>query len=110
MLKQVNNLVSRLTKQVDIYQPTSTADGQGGRIETMTLHSTVWAEFKKPRFSTGEWQGAQATIITQGISIRDITAIRRGWQVRWNGLIYEVEDVDRSTPGEAVLTTVEVEK
>lgn len=103
-------IIGKHNKQVDIYQPSSLADGQGGRVETMSLHSTVWAEFKKPRFSTGEWQGAQATIITQGISIRDITAIRRGWQVRWNGLIYEVEDVDRSTPGEVILTCIEVEK
>jgi len=103
-------IIGKHNKLVDIYQPTSTPDEQGGRVETMTLHSSVWAEFKKPRFSSGEYQGTPSTIITQGISIRDISAIRRGWEVHYGSLVYCVEDVDRSTAGEAILTCVEVEK
>ena len=103
-------IIGKHNKLIELYQPVAVDDGQGGREETMTLVRSVWGEFKRPRFTNTEYQGTPATVITQGISIRDVGGIRRGWDVHYGNVIYHVIDVDRTVPGEAILTCIEAEK
>lgn len=103
-------IIGKHNKLIELWKPVSEDDDQGGRIDTMTLEQSVWAEFKRPRFSNSEFQGTPATVITQGISIRDIAGIRRGWDVHYGSVVYHVIDVDRTEPGEALLTCMEAEK
>lgn len=100
----------KLNKRVAIYKPSVVADGMGGRKQTMVKDVDVWAEFKRPRFASTVVEGTPATSITQGVLIRPVSGIRRGWQVRCGGRIYDIIHVDESVKGEMVLTTQEVEK
>ena len=79
----------KLNKRVAIYKPSVIADGMGGRKQTM-VKDDVWAEFKRPRFASAVVEGAPATSITQGVLIRPVSGIRRGWQVRHGGRIYDI--------------------
>lgn len=100
----------KLNKRVAIYKPSVVADGMGGRKQTMVKDSDAWAEFKRPRFASAVVEGTPATSITQGVLIRPVSGIRRGWQVRYGGRIYDIIHVDESVKGEMMLTTQEVEK
>lgn len=99
-----------LTKRVSIYKPQTISDNMGGRSQTWVEHCKAWAQFKRPRFVSTIVQGAPATEITQGILIREVVGICRGWQVRYKGRIFEIVHVDESVLFEQMLTTREVEK
>lgn len=100
----------KLNKRVAIYKPQTVADNMGGRSTTMVKDCDAWAEFKRPRFVSANVQGAPATVVTQGILIREVVGICRGWQVRYKERIFEIIHVDESVPGELMLTTQEVQK
>ena len=55
-------------------------------------------------------QGAPAGLITQGMLIRPLSAIKKGWRIRYNGQTYEVLHVDNSVPREMMLTTQDIQK
>ncbi len=100
-------------KRIQIYKPIAQEDGQGGYNTALSLVMKVWAEFKKPRFSSSIAEGTPVTVITQGIKIRQnskIADIRRGWQVVYNNAEFIVLHVDYSVRGELLLTCKEVEK
>lgn len=99
-----------LTKRVSIYKPLPISDNQGGRSQIWVEHCKAWAQFKRPRFASTVIQGAPATVITQGILIREVAGISRGWQIRYKERIFEIVHVDESVLFEQMLTTREVEK
>lgn len=102
--------IGKLNKRVAIYQPVPTNDTRGGRSISWQESIQVWAEFKRPRFVSANAQGAPAALITQGIKIRNVFGVCKGWQIRYGGKKYEILHVDDSVPGELMLTTQEVLK
>jgi len=102
--------IGKLSKRITLVQPVTTEDGRGGRSTTWQDFIQVWAEFKRPRFAAGNIQGTPAGLITQGMLIRSHTEIKKGWRVKYNGQNYEVLHVDKSVPGEIMLTTQEIQK
>lgn len=97
----------KLNKRVTLLKPTTGVDEGFGAEETWD-EVTVWAEFMRPRFTSGALVGSgDATVITQGIRIRR-RSVEKGWRVRYKGREYKVLHVDDSTPRETMLTTMEV--
>lgn len=99
-----------LDKRVEIYKPQAVPDNMGGRLTTMVKACDAWVEFKRPRFTSTVAEGTPVTEITQGIRIRAVDGIRKGWQVRYKNRTYEILHVDDSVKGEITLTTQEAEK
>lgn len=100
----------KFDKRVSIYKPQDVPDNMGGRKTTWVEHSKAWAEFKRPRFTSISVQGAPATVVTQGIRIREVLGVCKGWQIRYKERIFEIIHVDDSVLFEQLLTTREVEK
>ena len=79
-------------------------DGFGGE-SAWTCVKETWAEFLKARVTPGVYDSdGSAVLITQGIRIR-AQNVGKGWRISEKGHIYEVLDVDRSSPEIYVLTT-----
>lgn len=99
--------IGKLDKRVTLMKPIE--DGSGSfDAETTWEETCVWAEFMRPRFTSGAFVGSgDATVITQGMRIRR-RAVDKGWHVRYNGHEYNVLHVDDSVPRETMLTTTEV--
>ena len=102
--------IGKLNKRITVLQPVSAEDGRGGRGIVWNEFMQVWAEFKRPRFVSANIQGTPAGLITQGMLIRPLSAIKKGWRIRYNGQTYEVLHVDNSVPGEMMLTTQDIQK
>lgn len=84
-------------------------DGFGGE-SVWTYVKETWAEFLKARVTPGVYDSdGSAVLITQGIRIR-AQNVEKGWRISEKGHVYEVLDVDRSSPEIYVLTTREVRK
>lgn len=101
--------ISKMRHRINLQKPDSTADEINGYETTYTTMQTVWAEFLKPGFVSKTVLGDAAAVeITQGMRIRT-TAVEKGWHVMEGDRTFEVLHVDDTTPGEKILTTIEVQ-
>ena len=102
--------VSRLRHRVTLLRPIRAPDEYGGARVDFEEAAIVWADFLRPNFGHQSIQGdGDALVITQGIRLRN-TPVERGWRVMQGEKIFDVLDVDKSVPGEVILTTREVER
>lgn len=99
--------IGKLDKRVTLLKPTYGKD-HGFGAEKAWEEIPVWAEFMRPRFTSGAIVGSgDTTVITQGIRIRR-REIDKGWKVKYGSREYNVLHIDESVPGETMLTTTEV--
>lgn len=103
-------LASTLNCRVALLKPVKTTDSQGGRKATYEPFCMVWAEFLSPRFREAQAAGAVPVIITQGIRIRKLDGVKKGFKVRHCEREFDVIHVeDRCRSGEMILTCKELD-
>lgn len=83
--------IGRMDKRIQLCQFTKTPDGRGGRVSKPELVDTVWAEFRKPQFTTSEENGTVVSHLTREIAIRYRADVRRGWQVLYGPKTFDIE-------------------
>lgn len=88
-----------------------TEDTGEGKTYNFTPASHPWAEFLKPRIMPSPIIGdGRAVVITQGIKIK-ATDCAKEWRIVNGSSTYRILDIDsRTTPGELILTTMEVKQ
>lgn len=101
--------IGKMRHRINLQKPDSTPDEINGFDTTYTTMQTVWAEFLKPGFVSKEILGDAAAVeVTQGMRIR-AAPVAKGWRVMEGDREFEVLHVDDTTPGEMILTTIEVQ-
>ena len=109
---------SNLDCCVELWKPEKEDDGQGGKSKSYVLFcGPVWAEMLTPRVamsgsSVNERQilGGTHLVLTQGVRMRYIPDVKRGFKLKHNGNEYEVLHVQhKCRSGEMILTTREVD-
>lgn len=102
-------VTSRMRHRIALRKPESVIDDIHGYDTSYTTIATVWAEFLKPGFVSKAILGDSAAVeVTQGMRIRPAT-VEKGWRVAEGDREFDVLHVDRTTPGEVILTTIEVQ-
>lgn len=102
-------IIGNMRHRITLKRPESVVDEIHGYDTVYTPVQDVWAEFLKPGFVSRTILGDAAAVeVTQGIRIR-ATTIAKGWRAAENGREFEVQHVDDTTPGEMILTTIEVQ-
>ena len=82
--------IGKMDKRVTLLKPVRTPDGQGGRKKDFEPVATVWAEFRKPKLVTAEMTGAVISDMTQEISIRYRTDVKRGWRALYGDRVFDI--------------------
>ena len=99
---------SKLNCRIELLKPVKTQDDAGGFDTVYEPFCTVWAEFLKPSFRQAQTTGAVPVVITQGIRIRKLAGVKKGFKARHCGMEYDVIHVeDRCRSGEMILTCKE---
>ena len=94
--------VGKLNRHIDLLRPVM----QG----KWKIAASVWAAIHRPGIRSGAMIGsAAAVIITQGVTIRQRSDIKKGWRIRYNGEIYDVIHIDSSVSGVLTLTCKDIE-
>ncbi|HBR33189.1 MAG TPA: head-tail adaptor protein [Firmicutes bacterium] len=83
-------IIGRMDKRITLQKPSKTPDGQGGRKKDFEDVATVWAEFRRPKMATEVEAGAVISDMTQEISIRYRTDVKRGWRVLYGDRSFDV--------------------
>lgn len=103
-------MASKLNCHIELLKPVKTSDGQGGASAIFEPFCAVWAEFLSPRFREAQAAGAVPLIITQGIRIRRLDGVKKGFKVRHCGREFDVIHVeDRCRAAEMILTCKELD-
>ena len=104
-------VTKKYTKKIALYCQEEIPDGMGGYKAELVKKCTIWANFLRPKFTPKTMQGDGSNVeITQGISIRPITEVKKDWLIKYKNSVYKILHVDSSTQGEVILTTTEVKK
>ena len=99
-----------MTGRIILMEPVIGDDEGFGSRSGYAPAAKVWAELLRPRIAAAATMGnGAATVITQGIRIRAPSEVKKGWKVRMQGAEFRVLHVDRTTPGEIILTTQEID-
>lgn len=88
---------STMTRRIDLYVPTITADGQGGYTTTYALQETVWGDFR-PMDENRALQEAQLSFTRSAkLYIRYGVTISNTYQLEVEGeryTIHSIKDVE----------------
>ena len=83
-------IIGIMNRRIDLYRQETIVDKMGGRKKEWKKDSTVWAEFKKPALAVVAQDGTVASEMTQEISIRYRSDVKRGWRVTYSRITYDV--------------------
>lgn len=92
--------INKLDKRITMLKPIKTDNGKGGQIITYAAGGQLWAEIRKPKFSTVDIAGVVVSDMTGEINIRHKVGIVKGWRVSYGPRTYSVEhvyDLDNET-------------
>jgi SPP1 family predicted phage head-tail adaptor len=88
-----------MTRQVGVYAPTRTSDGQGGFTTTFALQQTVWGDFRPQDQSRGVLESELSFTRLAKLFIRFDLAINDNYQLEVEGqryTIHSIKDVDNA--------------
>ena len=101
--------IGKLNKKIDILKPELTEDTGFGQITNYKPFVYSWAEFLKQRITPMNANGdASAVMVTQGMKIRPIKEIEKGWRVKYGSRTFEILSVDNNQADVMILTTQEL--
>lgn len=88
---------SERNQRIKIIKPANVADGMGGYSTVQELYCERWAQVMPPAFREQEAQGAPMSREQLQIKIEPADkAIKRGWQLEWQGNTYRIDTVDNT--------------
>jgi len=88
-----------MTRQVGVYAPTRTSDGQGGFTTTFALTQTVWGDFRPQDQSRGVLESELSFTRFAKLFIRFDATINDNYQIEVEGqryTIHSIKDVDNA--------------
>lgn len=83
--------------RITVYEPVTVDDEYGGKETTYKEHAARWAQVMPPTFREQQAQGAPMN--REQIQIKltpPDKRILRGWQIKWQDDVYEVDACDNT--------------
>lgn len=88
--------IGKMDKRITLLRPIPSEDGYRGFHTDYEEEGKIWAQVIQTNYAEQEAQGTPMNREQLRLKIRPRKDIRRGWQFKLSGEIYEIETVDNT--------------